>query len=120
MRYLEYVLNKMGFYRNPEVTDEMVEQALVERYGDPREYTPSKEHEAELFGRLARVDGFQDYLKATSGQDIIRYFSAQDEAQREMARGAYARTLYMENQIKKARKPQKQQEKAVLEGNRYG
>jgi hypothetical protein len=50
---------------------------------------------------LAHVDGIIEFLRATMNRDVIRYFDAQSDADRNMIRGAYNRTDYLLKSIRK-------------------
>lgn len=72
-----------------------LEIELLSRYGDIFEYTIDKQEEKIIMKELKKINGLLNYLKATQAKDVTRYFSAQDEKQRDLIRGAFHRTLYL-------------------------
>lgn len=82
-------------------TDE-IENELIKRYGDILDYEISIEQEKAIFKEIKKIQGVADYLKATSAKDIVRYFNAVNDVQRNLIRGAYVRTMYLYNLTKNA------------------
>lgn len=79
-------------------TTEELEDMLLSRYD--LELKESKELEEQIFEELRKVQGFTKYLQSTMNQDIVRYFNAQDEGQRNLIRGAFLRSLYMKKKVR--------------------
>jgi len=69
----------------------------------------SKTTETELFSRLAKVEGFNDYLRDTMNRDIRRNFNASSPIEQFTTKGGYARTVYFKSLLKQ--KPAQEVEK---------
>lgn len=59
--------------------------------------------EAEMFQSLAKVGGFEDYLKKSMAKDMQRYFASVPEHQATI-RGGYLRSEYLLKKIIETKK----------------
>lgn len=96
------LLNKFGYFKPMEITEEDVFQALGRIVGNPTDYEVPKELEDNIFQDLSRVDGITDYLKATMAMDMQRDFAATPD-QKDLIHGAFSRTAYLRSRILAAR-----------------
>lgn len=76
-------------------------QELASRLFEPSSQV-EKEQEEKLFESLKHIEGLQEYLKDTANRDIQRYFGAADDKERNLTRGAFARTAYFLSRIRQA------------------
>ena len=97
---MEMILNRFGYYKHP-ITESELSLAYAQEIGNVSEYKITAADSKRMFEDLAAVEGFLDYLRATSAQDIQRYFAAEDDKQRDIIRGAISRTLYFKGMISK-------------------
>lgn len=67
----------------------------LETLGDIDSVEIAKEGVKEIYQSLAGVEGYLDYLKDTMNADIKRYFNAQTDGERQLIRGAFARTSFI-------------------------
>jgi hypothetical protein len=88
----------------------LTEQEAFEQYlgviGNPMDVDLDKDETVRLFAELAKVDGIDDYLRDTMGEDLKRYWLAQDDLARAQVKGAYSRTMYFRGLLKKVREMQ--------------
>ena len=84
---------------NKFTTDEL-ELELLSRYGDILGTIIDPKLEEKIFTEMKAIDGLSNYFQAVMNKDIIRYFSAQEENSRDLARGAFLRTLHFKKKIK--------------------
>lgn len=80
-------------------SEKELERELLSRYGDLTEYVIDNSAVIKIFKDLKKVDGYIQYLQSTIAKDILRYFTAVSDLQRENIKGAFARTLYFKNKI---------------------
>lgn len=92
-------LKILGLYKEP-TTDELCE-LLAKRMFD-EDSSLEKEQEEKLFESLKHIEGLQAYLQDTANRDIRRYFGASDDKERNLTRGAFARTVYFLSRIRQA------------------
>ncbi len=84
------------FYKAPSMEE------IILELGNLEENSLTKEQEVLVFKALSMVDGIQEFFRDTMAKDLRRYFVAQDDKEREMIRGAFLRTEYMRNGIKRS------------------
>lgn len=98
---LEALLKKLGYIHESKLTDTVLETMLCEKIGDVFDYKLDPKVEKGIFADVSKVDFIMEYLRATMAKDIQRYFAAPDEKQRDIIRGAFARTVYLKSRISK-------------------
>lgn len=128
--FIDTVLNKLGYYKkdnvrdivNNPLTDEEILSLYVNNLGSVLDYSIEKKQERDLFNELSSIEGFSDYLKATTAKDIQRYFAAENDSQRDIIRGAVSRTMFFRSQLRTTREEKKKEPKQVtkITGLRYG
>lgn len=84
-------------------TEAEVLDLYIETVGNPLNIDVDKDSEIILFKELAKVDGLDEYLRATMGEDIKRAFQSQTDVERAIIKGGYARTMYIRAMLKKVR-----------------
>lgn len=84
-------------------TEAEVLDLYIQTVGNPLDTDVNKEEEIQLFRELSKVEGLDDYLRDTMGEDIKRSFMAQDDVSRATIKGGYARTMYLRAMLKKIR-----------------
>lgn len=72
---------------------------LADKLGDLDVVDITKPGIKEIFQAMSGIDGLLDYLKDTMGADIKRYFAAQTDHERDLIRGAFARTSFLRASI---------------------
>lgn len=82
---------------------EELEEKLLEKY-DLNDCKFDTKFENEIIEELKTVNNLHHYLQILINKDIIRYFPAQDDNQRNLIRGAFVRTLYIKNKLKATKK----------------
>ncbi len=88
---------KLFFWQRKETVEEMLQDL-----GNIEDNALSQEQEILVFKGLSQVEGLQEFLRDTMVKDLRRYFIAQNDKEREMIRGAFLRTEYFRNGIKKS------------------
>lgn len=112
-------MNKLGYYKHKQTfTEEEIARMFAEDIGDVSEYTVKQEEQNKIFAKLSEVDGFRDWLRATSAKDIQRYFAAEDDNVRQVVKGATARTAYIRSLLSKTNEVSVKKSTKV-EGLRY-
>lgn len=96
-------------------TDKLLNSVADTLYGT--DHFIDKKVEKELFEKLVEVEGFMEYLRATCEADIHRYFTATNEKERDMIRGAYSRALYFKSLL--VNKADKETMKTKLKTKRH-
>lgn len=86
-----------------ELTDEELLNLVVERF-DLNSEVLSKEDEDRVFSELANVEDFVVYLSSLMSRDVKKHFRAANPAEQVLARGMFARTLYLKSRVLKTRK----------------
>ena len=114
---IKSILNKLGYIHESEVTEEFLGLKYGEIIGDTSDYGIETKEEKDFFIDFSRIESASEFLKATAAKDMQRYFAATDEKQRDMARGAFARTVYFRAQLSKSR--DEGREASVLNNPRY-
>lgn len=67
---------------------------LISVMDNPLDSYVSKKDEVELAETLSKVRGLPEFLRATMGADMKRYFAATPEEQQRI-KGAFQRTMYL-------------------------
>lgn len=62
-----------------------------------------KEFEKQFFSDLEGIDQVDRFLRDTMARDVLRYYNAQTEANRNQIKGHFSFANYMYHMIKKAR-----------------
>jgi len=96
---VEKVVEKTVYKEQPKSEQEMM-LAFAEFIGDINETKIEPEYESRLFTEMANVDYIQDYLRATIARDMQRYFAATNDEQRQLIKGAIARTAYLRSRLR--------------------
>lgn len=91
---------------------EMSENELLEKavavLGNVWDTSVDKASEKKLFEALSSIEDMAPYLRDTLAQDVKRYFSATTDKERDMIRGAMARTMYWRGLLRtRGEKPKK-------------
>lgn len=115
---IKKILRRLGYIHESELTEDFLCGEIARMVGDPTEYTLEKKQEDLFFKDLSRVEGVQEYLRATMARDMQRDFAATNE-QRPIIRGAFARTAYLRSRLSKSGKDAQEVE-TKLTGLRYG
>jgi hypothetical protein len=68
---------------------------IADKLGDVDSMDITKEGVSEIYDALSGIEGLVDYLSDTMNKDIRRYFAAQTDKERDLIRGAFARTSYI-------------------------
>lgn len=100
---IEKLLNKLGYIRKDRINEDYLCQELSKYIGDPTEFSIEPEQEKKLFQELSRIYGINEYLKATMAKDMQRDFGSPQD-QRQLIRGAFARTAYIKSKVLEANK----------------
>ncbi len=90
-----------GYIHESEITEDYLCYELAKLIGDPEDYEIDDKFETTLFKDLSNVEGFQIYLRSTAARDMQRHFGTAPD-QQGLVHGAFGRTLYLANRIKKA------------------
>ena len=101
----EKLLNRFGYIKQSSITEDFIITEVAKLIGDPHEYSISEELDADFFRDISNTEHGMEYLKATAAKDMIRHFAAETDKDRWLTRGAFIRTVYLMNRIKKANKP---------------
>lgn len=97
--YVEKRARELGYIKASEVrdlstiTEEELNYLAVQFVGEAEPL--NKKLEADIFKKVAGVDGFSDYLRETMARDKDHYFRATSIPDQLRVRGAFARTLYL-------------------------
>ena len=102
------LLKRFGYIHESEITDEYTIERFKNSIGNPTEIVLSKELDKEFFEALEKIDGGREYFKATAAKDMVRFFGSQDATEQAFIRGAFARTIYFFNRMKKIKEPETQ------------
>ena len=105
-------------YKDEPKTEEEKMLAFAELVGEIDETRIDPDKEDALFKELANVDHLADYLRNAIARDMQRYFAATNDEQRQMIKGAIARTAYMRSKIMKREDHDVVESK--MKGLRYG
>lgn len=116
---IQQLLSRFGYLHESKITENYLGKRYGELIGDVNNYGIEKEMEGELFNDLSVVNGIKEYLDATMANDMQRYFAATDEKQRDIVRGAFARTAYLKSRLNKTSQ-EANEEETTLQGLRYG
>ena len=95
---IKKLLGKFGFIHESELTEEYLCLKLGKFVGDPTQESIDDIQEKNFFRDLARLDGTMQYLRSTMARDMQRDFGSTNE-QRQLIRGAFARTAYWKGKI---------------------
>ena len=96
---IQKLLERFGYVKKDALTEELLGYLYAKKLGDIGEYSIEPKQEKELFDKLKKVEGFADYLRATSAKDIQRYFMAIGDTHRSEVKGAFSRTLHLKNKL---------------------
>lgn len=99
MSLIEKILSRYGYIHRDKLTEDFLCFELAKTIGDPTEYSIEPKQEEYFFRDFARIDGARDYLRATMAKDMQRDFGATPD-QRQLIRGAFARTSYFLSKIR--------------------
>ena len=115
------ILNKWGYIHESEITDDFCALRLAEAVGDPMEYSIEPKEEEAMFKDLSNIEHLPAYLTATLARDMQRSF-ASPEDQRQLVRGAFARTADFRTKIRNINQKVIETKSAdnKLKGLRYG
>jgi len=97
-----FAINKKFDWRDKSTVE--LEKELLGRYGDLFGIVIDKKLEDKIVQDLKNIDGLSKYLQDLMNKDIVRYFSAQDETQRNLIKGSLTRTLYIKNKMTRKKK----------------
>jgi len=104
---MDYILRKLGYIKRTDITEDIVAEFYGSLIGNPAEYDMGSQESELFFQQLAGLEGIDEYLKDMAAKDMVRYFGASNDKERDMVRGAFARTVYIENKVRAIRKPSK-------------
>ena len=96
------LLFKFGYVRYSSLNESELSELYHRHLKLDEKLDFTKEIEEELFNQLKNTENFSKYLKASANLDVQRYFSAQTDTDRAMARGAFARTMYLLGRLVKS------------------
>lgn len=111
------VVEKTVYKEEPKDESEMM-LMFAESLGDISETKMEPEYEEKLFAELQSVDYLRDYLRATIARDMQRYFAATNDEQRQLIKGAIARTAYLRSRL--SENPDHEVVQTKVKGLRYG
>ncbi len=94
---LDKILKRFGYIREDSVTEDYMLGRLI---GSPIGVSISKEEDQAFFDSFKSVEHGKAYLKATVAKDILRYYGATDEKERNIIQGAARRTIYFLSKLK--------------------
>ena len=104
---MDYILRKLGYIKRTDITEDIVAEFYGNLIGNPADYDMGTKASESFFQQLANIDESDSYLKDMAAKDMVRYFGAANDKERDMVRGAFARTVYLENKIRSTRQPSK-------------
>lgn len=104
-------------YKDAPQTDEEKFLVFAEFIGDVNELKMDTKYEERLFKDLSNVDYLHDYLRDCIARDMQRYFAATNDEQRQLIKGAIARTSYLRSRIIK--QPDNEVVQTKMKGLRY-
>lgn len=99
---IQRLLNRLGYTHKSQMDLNFYLNGVSTVIGDPTDYTLTKEIEEQFFKDLSAVDNINSFLDATLAADMQREFSAQEDMQRHLIKGAFGRTSYFKMGVKKA------------------
>lgn len=82
--------------------DEIV-AAFIDTMGNPLDSENNKDEQYVLFKELSTIDGLDEWLRTSMGEDIKRHFSASNDEQRAHVKGEFARTLRILTMLRRTR-----------------
>ena len=97
---IESLLKKFGYYKvvtADEHTEADLELLLLESYGDIFDDEVERAEEEVILKQVGDVEGFVQYMRKMANNDMRRYFAAVTDKDRDVIRGAFARTVYLKN-----------------------
>ncbi len=109
------LIDNLGYIPKKELTEEKLSYMLSELLQFDDDMVLEIESKA-LFKELKNVEGFIEYLKVTSNQDMRRYFGAVTKEEQLQIRGAFARTNYIKARVIN----EGEEKKPELKSKRYG
>lgn len=89
--------------KEKKLTQDEILDLYMDSVGNPLDYSTNKDEMYQLFVLLAGVDGFDDFLRNLIGEDMRRFWLAQDDSARAMVKGNAARAVYFRGILKKVR-----------------
>jgi len=104
---IDKIFNKLGYYKLKEVRDltkkPFTEYELSSMYldtlGDLTDFVHNEKEETKMFNDVKGISGFAEYLRAMSAYDVRRYFSAENDKQRDLIKGLFARAIYLRSRL---------------------
>lgn len=88
-------------------TKKLTQDEILDLYmttvANPLESSTNKDEMYALFTLLNGVDGFDEFLREMIGEDMKRYWLAQDDVSRGNVKGAASRAIYFRGVLKKVR-----------------
>lgn len=81
--------------------DELLEM-LVEAIGNPFEVELSQDEIVSIISQWGQVDGSNELLHGILGRDVINYWKAKSDLERENVRGGFTRTAWIRGVMRKA------------------
>lgn len=115
---LKQLLRKLGYIHESELTEDFLCYEIAKIIGDPREYSIEKKQEDLIFADLGRIEGIAMFLNATMAKDMQRDFASTPD-QRQLIRGAFARTAYLKSKLVK-KNDEISEGRSVLKSRRHG
>lgn len=106
------------WFKKKELTDEELLNLVAERFNLNVENL-NKEEEDKVYKELGNVENFVTVLNAFMAKDIKKHFKATSPVEQVMARGLFARALYIKARILKSKEKATEQDIPKL-GKRYG
>jgi hypothetical protein len=104
-------------FKKKELTDDELLNLVAERFNLSVDVL-TKEEEDKVYKELGNVENFVSVLNSFMSRDIKKHFKATNPAEQIMARGLFARALYIKARILKSK--QKATEKDIPSlGKRY-
>ena len=97
---IESLLNRFGYYKavtTGPYTEGDLEVLLLESYDDIIDDGIEKAEEEVILKQVGDVEGFVQYMRKMANNDMRRYFAAVTDKDRDVIRGAFARTVYLKN-----------------------
>lgn len=95
------------------LTQDEILDLYMETVENPLDTSTNKDEMYVLFTLLNGVDGFDEFLREMIGEDMKRYWLAQDDVSRGNIKGAASRSLYFRGVLKKVREMQEIKVKKV-------
>jgi hypothetical protein len=105
------------WFKKKELTDDELLNLIAERFNLNVD-TLTKEEEDKVYKELGNVENFITVLNAFMSRDIKKHFKASSPAEQVLARGLYARALYIKARIMKSKQKTEAADIPKL-GNRY-